>query len=80
MPRMQATPSKHLVSNQRVTATYQEEGEDNASEEEPTADTERNVDTSVAIVRGTRVEDGVGPRRGGKHGDCGEDIGDIDEE
>ena len=60
--------------------THQQEREYDASEEQPSADTERDVDTPVAIVRGTRVEDGVGPRRGGKHGDCGEDIGDVDEE
>ena len=39
--------------------SYQEEGEDNASEEEPTADVEGNIDTTVGLILGTAVEDGI---------------------
>ena len=37
----------------------QEEGEDDASEEEPTTDAEGNVHTAVRLVFWTTVEDGV---------------------
>ena len=37
----------------------QKEGEDDASKEEPTANTEGDVDAAVGLVLGTRVEDSI---------------------
>ena len=41
--------------------TYKEEGENDASEEEPTTNAEWNVDTTIGLVLGATVENGVRP-------------------
>ena len=58
--------------------TNQEEGEDNASDEEPFAHVKRDGNTSLEV--GTVVEDLVGPRLCRQHGYCSEDIGYVDQE
>jgi hypothetical protein len=61
-----------------IIITYQEEGEDDATNEEPLADTKRN---DKAVLTGwTRLEDCVCPIACGQHCDGSEDIGNIDEE
>lgn len=40
---------------------YEKEGEDDTPEEEPLADFERDVDTTIGLILRTAVEDGVGP-------------------
>jgi len=59
--------------------TQQEEGENDAADEQPLADVERNDDTTAGLV-GTFVEDLVGPARRSQHGDGGEDVGHVDGE
>ena len=54
------TPLYETVEAREKT-TYEEEGEDNAADEEPFADSERDEDTTVVFVCGAGVEDLVLP-------------------
>lgn len=69
--------SSALVNDER---TYEQEGEDDAADEEPFADGERDEDTAIVFRGRARVEDLIRPRVGGQHGYGGEDIGHIDKE
>ena len=52
---------KRYLSGQGRNDTYKEEGETDTAEEEPFANGERNVDTTVVIVLLTTVVDFIGP-------------------
>jgi hypothetical protein len=64
-------PAPQLPNN-----TYKEEREDDAANEDPLSDDEGHW----ALILRTLGIDGIGPSVGGKHGDGGVDIGEVDEE
>ncbi len=64
-------PAPQLPNN-----TYKEEGEDDAPNKDPFSDDEGYW----TLILRTLGIDGIGPSVGGKHGDGGVDIGEVDEE